>query len=80
MIKVLGGFGAASALALAMPATPAGAAEAQARPASAQSVQADDVTAPPMALLFGIGAVGLIWGRCLAASARKARERAEGSD
>ncbi|BAK67607.1 hypothetical protein SLG_29320 [Sphingobium sp. SYK-6] len=35
-----------------------------------------DLPAPPMALLFGIGAVGVIWGRRLAADARKAREQA----
>jgi hypothetical protein len=31
-----------------------------------------------MALLFGIGAVGLIWGRRLAANARRAREGSPG--
>ncbi len=35
---------------------------------------ADDVPAPPMALLFGICAIGLIWGRRLAANARKKQE------
>lgn len=56
-------------------AKPAAAAESAA-PAGA-SHKTDDVPAPPMALLFGIGAVGLIWGRRLAANARKAREQAK---
>jgi hypothetical protein len=42
-----------------------------------EPVPADDVPAPPMALLFGIGAIGLIWGRRLAASAREKRESAK---
>lgn len=62
-------------------AAPAGNAVASKPDASVAAPRKDDgadVPAPPMALLFGIGAVGLIWGRRLAASARRAREGSPG--
>jgi hypothetical protein len=34
----------------------------------------DDVPAPPMSLLFGLAAGGILWGRRLAARQRAARE------
>jgi hypothetical protein len=78
--KLLMGLGVAGALTLSIMAAPALALNAPAQGQNKQPPQADDVPAPPMALLFGIGAAGLIWGRRLASNARKAKERAEGSD
>ena len=74
------GSGAISALMLLILPTPIMAADVQgtaAQSSKQQPVPADDVPAPPMSLLFGIGAVGLIWGRRLAATARKKQESAE---
>ena len=75
------GSGALGALMLLTIAVPSWAADsetqASAPPTASKTrepVPADDVPAPPMSLLFGIGAVGLIWGRRLAANARKKRE------
>lgn len=86
MRHLLVGIGAVGALMLSMTPTqvlgaprpaaqmPALAAEtADKKPAS----KPDDVPAPPMALLFAIGAVGLVWGRRLAANARKAKDQAD---
>lgn len=71
----------ASALVLAVisPSSPA-AVGTLGTPARASAPQAsahtkpDDVPAPPMSLLFGIGAIGLIWGRRL--TAKKAQDEA----
>jgi hypothetical protein len=68
---------AAIALTLSALSSQAPAAPGEEAPAPQVQEKADDVPAPPMALLFGIGAVGLLWGRRLAANARKAKERAK---
>jgi hypothetical protein len=74
-------FGAAGALMLfVMPSSAMSARTAVAKAPAAHAKKApapDDVPAPPIALLFGIGAVGLIWGRRLAANARKKQEQAK---
>jgi hypothetical protein len=66
-----------AAVALTLSALSSQALAAPGDESSASEAKADDVPAPPMALLFGIGAVGLIWGRRLAANARKAKDHAK---
>jgi hypothetical protein len=68
---------AAIALTLSTLSSQAPAAPSIDAPQPEAEAKVDDVPAPPMALLFGIGAVGLMWGRRLAANARKAKERAK---
>ena len=86
MRHLLVGIGAVGALMLSMTPTHAlSAPRSGAEPSSAVAkadnkpapAKRDDVPAPPMALLFGIGAIGLIWGRRLAANARKAKDQAD---
>lgn len=71
------GVGAIGALMLMALSPQAHAAPASQTVTSKAPSKPDDVPAPPMALLFGIGAVGLFWGRRLAANARKVKEQIE---
>lgn|GEM_PF-2917610 len=82
MKKLLMGVGAIGALMVTTASSDAPAASRPAPEARSPKVapKADDVPAPPMALLFGMGAIGLIWGRRLAANARKTRDAVRLSD
>ena len=80
MIRKLLSAGAFAALMLA-PASPAassgGSTVAQAMPERVADTDDSDLVPAPMALLLALAAAGLIWGRRLNASARKARESAD---
>lgn len=75
--KLSRAIGAGCALLLSLSASPAPAArgDPQAAPPRPPEEEPADVPAPPMALLFAIAAVGLVWGRRLTAG--KAREHAK---